>query len=123
MKKIFYIFVILLFVLSCTSADQTGRDFSGKASWYGNEFNGRATASGEKFSSNKLTAAHRSLPLGSIVEVTNIENNKKVKVKINDRGPFVKGRILDLSQGAFSKIANTNEGVINVKIKVLKSGN
>ncbi len=122
MRKIFYILIVLLFVTSCTSVNSGGGSSSGKASWYGNEFNGRATASGEKFSSNKLTAAHRSLPFGSIIEVTNLENNKKVKVKVNDRGPFVSGRVLDLSEGAFSKIANKNEGVINVKIRVLKSG-
>ena len=122
MKKILPILVIILLVISCSSVEPKNENFSGKASWYGSEFEGSSTASGETFSSNKLTAAHRSLPFGSIIEVTNLENNKKVKVKVNDRGPFVSGRVLDLSEGAFSKIANKNEGVINVKIRVLKSG-
>lgn len=121
MKKILPILVIILLVISCSSVESKNENFSGKASWYGSEFEGSATASGETFSSNKLTAAHRSLPFGSIIEVTNIKNDKKVKVKINDRGPFTKGRILDLSEEAFSKIANINEGVIDVRVRVLKS--
>ena len=122
MKKILPILVIILLVISCSSVESRNENFSGNASWYGNEFKGSATASGETFSPNKLTAAHRSLPFGSIIEVTNIKNDKKVKVKINDRGPFKGGRILDLSEEAFSRIANINEGVIEVKVRVLKSG-
>ncbi len=122
MKKILPILVIILLVISCSSVEPKNENFSGKASWYGSEFEGSSTASGETFSSNKLTAAHRSLPFGSIIEVTNIKNDKKVKVKINDRGPFKGGRILDLSEEAFSRIANINEGVIEVKVRVLKSG-
>ena len=127
MKKIIYIFTVFLMVISCSGVSNkgsgtpaTGFPDSGKASWYGDKFNGSPTASGEIFSDKALTAAHPSLPFGSIVEVTNMENNKKIKVRINDRGPFTKGRIIDLSKEAFSRIADVNKGVIDVNIKVMK---
>ena len=127
MKKIIYILTVFLMIISCSGVSHkgggpsaTGFPNSGKASWYGGKFNGSSTASGEIFSEKALTAAHPSLPFGSIVEVTNNENNKKIKVRINDRGPFTKGRIIDLSKEAFSRIADTNKGVIDVSIKVIK---
>jgi rare lipoprotein A len=72
----------------------------GEASWYGGDFNGKTTASAHTFDETKMTAAHRTLPLGSKAKVTNLDNGKSVEVEINDRGPFAKGRIIDLSHAA-----------------------
>lgn len=94
----------------------------GVASWYGPGFHGRLTASGQRFNQNALTAAHRTLPFGTKVRVTNAKSGKSVVVTINDRGPFIRGRVLDLSKGAFSSIASTSSGVVNVKYEVLKVG-
>jgi rare lipoprotein A len=91
------------------------------ASYYADKFHGKKTASGKIFDMNKLTAAHKKLPFGSKVKVTNIANNKSVIVEINDRGPFVKGREIDLSRKAFSLIASTNRGFITVNLEVLKN--
>lgn len=93
---------------------------SGQASYYADMFENRKTASGEIYKHNLKTAAHKKLPFGTYVKVTNIQNGKSVTVKINDRGPFVKGRIIDLSKSAFSSIGNTSSGLINVKIEVIK---
>ena len=87
----------------------------GIASWYGPGFHGQETASGETFNQNALTAAHRSLPLGSTAVVTNLATGKSVQVKINDRGPYVKGRKIDLSRAAARKIG-LKKGVAKVKI-------
>ncbi|MBD3748249.1 MAG: septal ring lytic transglycosylase RlpA family protein [Sphingobacteriales bacterium] len=92
----------------------------GKASFYADKFNGRKTASGERFRNSKLTAAHKTLPFGTKVKVINLSNGKSVKVLINDRGPFVAGRIIDLSKKAARKIDLDKEGVGNVKIKYKK---
>jgi len=96
--------------------------YTGYASWYGEEFHGRKTANGEIFNMYSLTAAHRSLPFNSIVEVKNLENGKKVVVRINDRGPFVRGRIIDLSYAAAKKIGCVDAGVVKVRLKVLHVG-
>ncbi|ELR71009.1 Rare lipoprotein A precursor [Fulvivirga imtechensis AK7] len=92
---------------------------NGQASFYADKFEGRPTASGEKYSHSKLTAAHRSLPFGTMVKVTNLKNNKSVIVRINDRGPFVKGRIIDLSKSAAQKLGFTHQGVTKVNIEVI----
>jgi rare lipoprotein A len=89
---------------------------TGKASWYGPGFHGQETASGETFDTNKMTAASPSLPLGTKVEVTNLEKNKKVEVRINDRGPYVKGRVIDLSHAAAKKLGIVKEGTAKVKV-------
>ena len=89
----------------------------GKASYYGKRFHGKLTASGEKFNMFELTAAHRTIKFGRYVKVTNLLNNKLVIVKINDRGPFIKGRIIDLSKAAAKEIDLTN--VSNVEIEVI----
>jgi len=86
------------------------------ASWYGPGFEGRKTASGERFNSQDMTAAHRTLPLGSHVMVTNIDNGKSVRVRINDRGPYIRGRSIDLSRGAARKIGLEKRGVGRVRI-------
>ncbi|MGH8557136.1 MAG: septal ring lytic transglycosylase RlpA family protein [Methylococcales bacterium] len=90
----------------------------GKASWYGPGFQGKRTASGETFDQNKMTAGSRNLPLGTVVEVTNLKNGKKVEVKINDRGPWVKGRTIDLSRAAAKQLGMIKTGVAPVKIRV-----
>lgn len=90
---------------------------SGKASYYGNQHHNKLTASGERFDQATLTAAHRSLPFGTNVRVTNTRDGKSVVVRINDRGPFVRGRIIDLSKAAFERIGNTRSGVIPVRLE------
>jgi rare lipoprotein A len=90
----------------------------GTASWYGPWHQGKKTASGEKFDQNKLTAAHPTLPLGTEAVVTNLENGKQVEVKINDRGPYVKDRAIDLSAKAAAKLGMKQKGVAQVKIEV-----
>jgi rare lipoprotein A (peptidoglycan hydrolase) len=91
----------------------------GVASWYGPGFHGQPTASGEIYNQNALTAAHRTLPLGTRVEVTNLSNGKSVQVRINDRGPYIRGRSIDLSHGAARKLGMVKKGVSKVRIKPL----
>lgn len=91
----------------------------GKASWYGKEFHGRATSSGESFDMYKKTAAHKTLPLGTYVKVVNLDNKEEVVVEISDRGPFVKGRVIDLSYAAAKEIDLIGPGVSRVKIVAL----
>ena len=91
----------------------------GLASYYGKEHHGKKTANGEIFDMYKLTAAHRSLPFGSQVKVTNLSNQRSVIVRINDRGPYVSGRIIDLSQAAAERLEMVKAGVVRVKIEVL----
>ena len=127
MKIINVVFILLVFLLSAAcatinaqSADGlTGFSETGKASFYASKYQSRKTASGERYDQNAKTAAHRNLPFGTLVKVTNVKNGKSVVVKINDRGPFVKGRIIDLSRSAFRQIGDTGLGVITVKIKVI----
>ncbi|MDL2718550.1 MAG: septal ring lytic transglycosylase RlpA family protein [Acidobacteriota bacterium] len=94
----------------------------GLASWYGKEFDGLPTASGETFRPEKISAAHRTLPLGTVVEVTNEKNGRTVRVKINDRGPFVAGRIVDLSKAAAHEIGSVGDGVVPVTLRVVTLG-
>jgi rare lipoprotein A len=89
---------------------------SGKASFYANKFDGKRTASGEIYQHENFTAAHRSLSFGTWVKVVNLENNKSVIVSINDRGPFTKGRILDLSQSAAKELGSLNKGVFSISL-------
>ena len=100
-------------------ASEVGRAETGYASWYGARFQGRPTANGETFDTNQLTAAHKTLPFDSIVRVTNLENDRSVVVRINDRGPFVEDRIIDLSRAAADAIGLTAAGVGMVRIDVL----
>ncbi len=94
----------------------------GYASYYGPNFNGRRTASGEIFNMYAYTAAHRYFPFGTIVRVINLENGKSVIVRINDRGPYKAGRIIDLSYAAAKKIGMIGKGVVKVKIEVIRWG-
>ncbi|HEY0513412.1 MAG TPA: septal ring lytic transglycosylase RlpA family protein [Thermoanaerobaculia bacterium] len=91
----------------------------GRASWYGPRFDGSPTASGETFDMNALTAAHRTLPLGSRVLVHNLDNDHRVVVKINDRGPYVQGRDIDLSYGAARQLGMVPDGIARVEITPL----
>lgn len=93
----------------------------GKASYYADFFHGRTTASGERFSQNRLTAASRRLPLGSRVTVTNADNGRSVEVVINDRGPYVEGRVIDLSRKAASELGMIEDGVVNVRVEARPS--
>jgi rare lipoprotein A len=95
---------------------------SGKASFYADKFEGAPTASGEKYRHNKLTAAHKSLPFGTRVKVTNVTNKKTVEVIINDRGPWVENRIIDLSKSAAEKLDFINQGVAEVEVQVIDAG-
>ena len=92
----------------------------GRASWYGKPFHGRTTASGERYDMYKMTAAHRTLPFGVVVRVTNLENGRSVNVRITDRGPFKKGRIIDLSYAAAKKLQMIEPGVVHVKVAVVR---
>jgi rare lipoprotein A (peptidoglycan hydrolase) len=94
----------------------------GFASWYGDDFHGNKTANGEIFDMNDMTAAHTTLPLPSIVQVTNLENGKSILVRVNDRGPFVRTRIIDLSKRAAEKLDYDykNKGLIKVRVKFME---
>jgi rare lipoprotein A len=94
-------------------------DEVGMASWYGAQFNGRPTATGEIFDMHALTAAHKTLPLPGLVEVTNLENGRRVVLRVNDRGPFVDGRIIDLSRGAAQELGLLERGVGRVRVRYL----
>jgi rare lipoprotein A len=89
----------------------------GLASWYGPGFHGKRTASGERFDQNDLTAAHRKLPLGAEVRVTNLENGRSIVVAINDRGPYVGGRVIDLSKAAARRLGIVEDGLAKVRIE------
>ena len=90
----------------------------GEASWYGPGFHGRKTASGKRFNQHALTAAHKKLPLGTVATVTNLDNGKTVEVEINDRGPYVRGRILDVSAAAADRLGMKHDGTSTVRIEV-----
>lgn len=122
-----FLFFFVSFWVSCSSTKRVSQ--LGKkeyktdvvVSYYHKKFNGKRTASGEKFHNSRMTAAHKTLPFNTLVKVTNRKNNKSVKVKINDRGPFVKGREIDLSKKAFMKISDSKKaGLLEVDIKVVK---
>ncbi len=100
--------------------EKAGNKVSGIVSWYADKFHGRKTSSGELYNKNNLTAAHKTLPFGTKVKVTNTKNGKSVVVKINDRGPHTKSRLLDLSKAAFTSIGSTNSGTLNINMEVVK---
>ena len=117
-----HLLLVTVFILaSCSSAryQTRGDTGSGVATWYGQEFHGRTTASGERFNMYDLTCAHKELPFGSVLEVTNTANGRSVKCTVNDRGPFVSGRDLDLSYAAAKEIGLIGPGQAQVKITYL----
>ena len=91
----------------------------GVASWYGGRHQGRLTASGEVFDESKLTAAHRTLPLITLARITNLENGRSVDVRINDRGPYIDGRVIDLSTRAADELGMTQQGLARVRVEAL----
>ncbi len=123
---------LTLVVLGCAETRQPAKPAAaspeptkrivGLASWYGQRHQGRPTASGEAYDMNRLTAAHRTFPFGTRLRVTNVENGRSVVVRVNDRGPHVPGRILDLSLGAAKALGMVGEGVGRVEIVVLSAG-
>ena len=137
-----YILIFAMFIVSCGSSiaygdyvDTTGwsrkqiesikkhpQTQIGIASYYGKKFHKKRTANGEIFNMYKVSAAHKSYPLGTKVRVTNLENGKSIKLVINDRGPFVKGRIIDLSYKAARKLDFVNQGTTKVRINVIRLG-
>lgn len=119
------ILTILYLTASCSSTKSTTNSKIYKkeavAVYYHDKYNGKPTASGELFSNDKYTAAHKTLPFGTKLRITNLKNNKSIQVKVNDRGPFGKGRDIDLSKKAFMEIAdNKNTGLLDVKIEIVK---
>ncbi|MGD9900254.1 MAG: septal ring lytic transglycosylase RlpA family protein [Calditrichaceae bacterium] len=130
-----YFFVFLFYLTGCSSdrrfsrGDTFQRDtytqyqsITGVSSYYGKKFHGKLTANGEVFDMYKLTAAHKSLPFDTLLEVENLSNGKRVVVRINDRGPFVKNRILDLSYAAAKEIDMIPDGTAKVKAKIIRLG-
>jgi rare lipoprotein A len=98
--------------------DLRGYTETGLASWYGKPYHGRPTASGERYDMHALTAAHRTLPFGTVVRVRNLENGREIRVRITDRGPFVDGRIIDLSLKAARKLDMVRAGLARVELRV-----
>ena len=123
-KHVFILVVLVISISSCASSNpgfgQRGYTEQGKASYYSRKLQGRKMANGEPYRRGKLTAAHKSLPFGTKVKVTNLQTNKTVKVKITDRGPYAKGRIVDLSEAAAKRIGSVKAGVVPVEMKVIK---
>ena len=126
MTKRILILLSTLVLLSCSSTPTSshmhhgGYTESGKASFYAMKFQFRKTANGERFNQMSHTAAHKKLPFGTKVKVTNVKNDKSVIVRINDRGPFIAGRIIDLSRSAFNEIGHLDTGILDVRIQVLQ---
>jgi rare lipoprotein A len=114
------VFFLFLLLTSCSTGRMLTEIQTGVASWYGPGFHGKKTANGEKFNKNKLTAAHKTLPFNTLVKVINTENGKSVTVRINDRGPYAKDRIIDLSEAAGKKIGITQTGTAFVKLLLVK---
>jgi rare lipoprotein A len=117
-----YVIILLFFFINCEKNENHHLKnifvADGKSSWYGPGFQGKKTASGEKFDMNSLTAAHKQLEFGTFVRVKNVENRKEVIVRINDRGPFSKYRIIDLSKKAAGKIGLLKKGVAEVSLEI-----
>ena len=121
MKRVILVIIMMISTLGIYSFNKFNANDAKTsiASFYHDKFNGRKTASGEIFSNRKLTAAHRTLPFGTIVQVTNLRTGKSVEVRINDRGPFHSSRVLDLSKAAFDSIGNTARGTMPVEYEIV----
>jgi rare lipoprotein A len=121
-SRLLFIIGAILVLASCSRMRYFpgGNVQKGLASWYGPEFHGKVTSNKEIYDMHDLTAAHPTLPFGTYVKVTNLDNGKSVVVRINDRGPFVKGRIIDLSYAAAKKLGMSGVGVVPVVVEVLK---
>ena len=116
--------VTLLFTTNVMAKTKVNQHSTrGEASYYAGFHHGKKTASGERFNMHSLTAAHRTLPLGSKIKVTNLNNGKEVVVRVNDRGPYARGRVLDVSLGAAKKLDMIKTGTVKVSIQILHVGN
>jgi len=104
---------------SSSSTVKVGTVTTGQASYYADKFNGNTTASGEKYNKKAMTCAHRTYPFGTVLKVTNTTNGKSVQLRVNDRGPFKAGRIVDVSGAAADKLDMKKAGVVNVKVEVI----
>ncbi|MEQ8822031.1 MAG: septal ring lytic transglycosylase RlpA family protein [Sumerlaeia bacterium] len=113
MRRFLPILLLTLVLAGCGTSNK------GTASWYADPFTGRPTASGERFNPNDLTAAHAHYPFGTRLKVTNLDNGKSVIVRVNDRFPGTKGRVIDLSKAAFARIAHPDQGLARVRIQVV----
>ncbi|HLR89526.1 MAG TPA: septal ring lytic transglycosylase RlpA family protein [Balneolaceae bacterium] len=127
-SKAAILFLVILLVASCgvlprkPSPDTLAMIGEGRASWYGPEFHGKRTANGETYNMNQLTAAHRTLPFNTRVRVDNLENGQSVIVRINDRGPYIGNRIIDLSREAATQLGMIRNGTANVRLYLLEEG-
>jgi rare lipoprotein A len=114
------------FAVSCRSASpdrvRIGWSERGEASWYGMPFHGRQTASGERYDMHRMSAAHRELPFGTVIEVRNVDNGRRIQVRVNDRGPFVRDRILDLSLAAATELDMVRTGTASIELRVVELG-
>ena len=120
MKYFIYLLTVILLIIVQIPVYSAGAEETiGYASWYGSGHHGMSTASGEKFDMNNFTAAHRDIDFGTRVKVFNLENGRSTLVRINDRGPFVKNRIIDLSHAAASELGFLRKGTCMVKIEVV----
>ncbi|HOX14323.1 MAG TPA: septal ring lytic transglycosylase RlpA family protein, partial [Spirochaetales bacterium] len=114
---------LLILVLCLPAAPLSAAEAeTGEASWYGPGFHGRRTANGEVFDKEAMTAAHRTLPFGTLVRVRNLDNGREAVLRINDRGPFARGRILDVSEAGARALGMVESGTARVLIEVLRSG-
>lgn len=131
-KRIGLLIVVSLFVVNCGSLRSSrvktirsdgltgsGKILKGTASWYGKRFHGRKTANGERYNMYGMTVAHKKLPFGTLLEVTNLENNKKIIVRVNDRGPYVGRRILDLSYAAAKELDFIHSGTTKILAQIM----
>ena len=114
--RIYLLFVLLILFSACSSQRKSARTQTGIASWYGPGFHGKKTANGERYNQRRMTAAHKTLPFNTVVKVKNLDNGRSVKVRINDRGPYVDDRIIDLSKKAAKKLGLMQSGTARVKI-------
>ncbi|MBQ3670446.1 MAG: septal ring lytic transglycosylase RlpA family protein [Treponema sp.] len=121
MRKLKSLFSVLLLTMFTSAFADTLYKSSVVASYYADKYNGRKTSSGEIFNMNAYTAAHKTLPFNTVVRVTNLENGKSVQVRINDRGPFVAGREIDLSKAAAAKIDMVKTGTAKVRLDIVSS--
>ncbi len=120
LNKIFISTAAILFLLLPLSSfsDELYPQY-GNASWYGKYLHGKKTASGERFDQHSFTGAHRSLPFGTLVRVINLRNGKEVVITVNDRGPFIRGRIIDISRAAAGSIGILSRGVTRVRVEIV----
>jgi rare lipoprotein A len=118
LRGVMYIAPLFLFLTGCHTLG--GYKEKGVASWYGEQYQGRTTASGERFDMDKRTAAHKKLPFGSYVRVKRRDNGRETVVRVNDRGPFIRGRIIDVSKAAAEDLDMIRDGVAPVRIKVVR---